>query len=70
MMGCNQMESQNKSTQLSSKEAMILGVYHFDNPGMDTYNLEIDDYFTKNRQAEIQEVVDLLAANIAGLCAT
>ena len=64
MMGCNQMESQNKSTQLStkaSKEAMVLGVYHFDNPGMDTYNLEIDDYFTKNRQAEIQEVVDLLA---------
>jgi hypothetical protein len=58
------MESLNKSTQLSSKaskEAMILGVYHFDNPGMDTYNLEIDDYFTKNRQAEIQEVVDLLA---------
>jgi len=64
LIGCDQMGSQNKSTQLSSgatKEAMILGVYHFDNPGMDTYNLEIDDYFTKQRQTEIREVVDLLA---------
>lgn len=64
ILGCNQNEVQNKSTQLSSiasKEAMILGVYHFNNPGMDTYNLEIDDYTTKRRQAEIQEVVDVLA---------
>ena len=55
-MACSQIKSSNKSTQLSSKapkEAMILGVYHFDNPGMDTYNLEIDDYFTKTRQTEI-----------------
>ncbi|MCG2417958.1 DUF5694 domain-containing protein [Aequorivita sp. F47161] len=65
IMGSNQVRSQNKSAQLSykaSKEAILLGVYHFDNPGMDTYNLEIDDYFTKKRQAEIQEVVALLAA--------
>ncbi len=64
ILGCNQNEVQNKSKQLSSissKEAMILGVYHFNNPGMDTYNLEIDDYTTKRRQAEIQEVVDVLA---------
>ncbi|WP_250437041.1 DUF5694 domain-containing protein [Hanstruepera flava] len=61
--GCNQNENKFKPSQLSSlatKEVMILGVYHFNNPGMDTYNLEIDDYFTKRRQAEIREVVDLL----------
>lgn len=63
-VGFSQKESQNISAQLSSsvtKEAMILGVYHFSNPGMDTYNLEVGDYFTKKRQSEIQEVVDLLA---------
>ena len=63
IMGCNQKETSNESAQLSnlaSKEAMILGVYHFDNPGKDTYNLEIDDYSTNKRQSEIQEVVDLL----------
>lgn len=64
IIGCSQKETQNKSIKSNSlalKEAMILGVYHFNNPGKDTYNLEIDDYSTKKRQAEIQEVVNLLA---------
>jgi hypothetical protein len=64
IMGCDKMGCLNQSAQLSSRattEAMILGVYHFNNPGMDTYNLEIDDYFTQKRQAEIREVVELLA---------
>ena len=63
-IGCNQKTTRDLSTQLpsmASKEAIILGVYHFDNPGLDTYNTEIDDYSTKKRQSEIQEVVDLLA---------
>jgi hypothetical protein len=63
IMGCNQKRTSNKAVQLSnlaSKEVMLLGVYHFDNPGMDTYNTEIDDYSTKKRQSEIQEVVNLL----------
>ncbi|NVK52105.1 MAG: hypothetical protein HWD85_04165 [Flavobacteriaceae bacterium] len=59
-IGCNQKITRDSST-LASKETLILGVYHFDNPRMDTYNLEIDDYSTKKRQSEIQEVVDLLA---------
>jgi hypothetical protein len=40
---------------------MLLGVYHFDNPGLDKYNLEIDDYFSDKRQNEIAEVVALLS---------
>lgn len=64
IVGCNQQETQRKSTQSSSenlKEAMILGVYHFNNPGQDSYNLKIGNYYTDKRQSEIQEVVDLLA---------
>jgi len=42
-------------------QVMLLGVYHFDNPGRDKNNLEIDDYFTAERQKEINETVDLLS---------
>ncbi|HAD96177.1 MAG TPA: hypothetical protein DCG19_02165 [Cryomorphaceae bacterium] len=41
--------------------ALLLGMYHFNNPGQDTYNMEVDDYFSETRQKEIAEVVDLLA---------
>ena len=44
-----------------SKKVMILGVYHFNNPGQDTYNITTDNYFSEKRQAEIKEVVDLIA---------
>jgi hypothetical protein len=43
-------------------EIMLVGVYHFSNPGKDTYNLTVDDYLAANRQEQIQEVVDLLAS--------
>ncbi|ADR20708.1 DUF5694 domain-containing protein [Marivirga tractuosa] len=39
---------------------MLLGVYHFNNPGQDTYNTKIDDYYSDRRQEEIKEVVGLL----------
>jgi hypothetical protein len=39
---------------------MLLGVYHFNNPGKDSYNTEVDDYWSDKRQKEIKEVVDLL----------
>lgn len=44
----------------SKKEVILLGVYHFDNPGQDSYNTEVDDYFSENRQKEIEEVVSRL----------
>ena len=57
--------SQNKQTQIFSENSegisiMVFGVYHFNNPGKDTYNTEIDDYGLDKRQKEIKEVVDLL----------
>ncbi len=42
-------------------EVMVLGTFHFDNPGRDLINVETDDVLTKKRQAEIQAVVDGLA---------
>ena len=42
-------------------QVMILGVYHFSNPGKDKYNLSVDDYFNNKRQDEINEVNELLA---------
>ena len=49
-------ESEDTKTQV-----MLLGVYHFDNPGKDKHNLKIDDYLTEKRQQEISEVISLLS---------
>lgn len=59
--GCSQIEQ----TQLLSENSkntsiMLLGVYHFDNPGKDSYNTEVEDYRLDKRQKEIKVVVDLL----------
>lgn len=42
-------------------EVMILGSYHFANPGADMVNLEVDDMLTPRRQREIQILTDTLA---------
>ena len=41
---------------------LYLGSYHMSNPGADQFNLEADDVLQPKRQAEIQEVIDLLKA--------
>ncbi|MGI9530556.1 DUF5694 domain-containing protein [Lutimonas sp.] len=64
IMGCDSKSNGKVPSELSPQtmnHALILGVYHFNNPGKDTYNLKIDDYFSEIRQEEIQELVDLLA---------
>jgi len=42
-------------------EVMILGVYHFANPGQDVVNLEVDDMLAPRRQREIRTLADTLA---------
>lgn len=42
-------------------EVMILGTYHFANPGLDMHNAEIDDVLSPQRQKEVAAVVDALA---------
>ncbi|MEM1246872.1 MAG: DUF5694 domain-containing protein [Acidobacteriota bacterium] len=42
-------------------DVLILGTYHFANPGQDMVNLEVDDVLSKTRQEEIVALVDSLA---------
>ena len=56
----SELESKTRPSQ-ERVEIMLLGVYHFNNPGADEFNNTIDDYYSPQRQAELHEVVDLLA---------
>ncbi len=52
------------ATQAASEqpiEVMILGTYHFANPGLDMHNAEIDDVLAPKRQEEVVAVVNALA---------
>lgn len=42
-------------------EVLVLGSYHMGNPGRDIFNTMADDVLAPKRQAEIRELVDLLA---------
>lgn len=43
-------------------EVMVLGTYHMDNPGADLVNMEADDVLAPARQAELDALVERLAA--------
>lgn len=42
-------------------EVMVLGTYHFSNPGRDLNNIEADDVLSARRQAELVALTDALA---------
>ena len=42
-------------------EVMVLGTYHFANPGRDLHNITADDVLSPRRQAELAAVVEALA---------
>ena len=42
-------------------EVMILGTYHFANPGADEVNIEADDVLSSARQSEIRAVAESLS---------
>lgn len=42
-------------------QIMILGMYHFANPGLDVVKFNVDDVLAPKRQAEIAELVNSLA---------
>jgi hypothetical protein len=42
-------------------EVLVLGVYHMGNPGRDVFNMEADDVLSPRRQAEIAELIEVLA---------
>ncbi|WP_375559629.1 DUF5694 domain-containing protein [Bernardetia sp. OM2101] len=49
-----------EANNTQKKSALLLGMYHFDNPNRDTYNMKVDDYLSVKRQNQIQEVADSL----------
>ena len=49
------------STPAETAQVMILGTYHFDNPGLDVVKTEIADVLAPAKQAEIERIVDALA---------
>lgn len=42
-------------------QVMVVGTFHFDNPGLDYRNLEVDDVLKPRRQAEIAAIVRALS---------
>ena len=42
-------------------QVMVLGTYHFANPGLDLHNAKVDDVLAPKRQAELEALVDALA---------
>jgi hypothetical protein len=42
-------------------EVLVLGTYHMGNPGQDMFNMKADDVLAPKRQAEIRELLNLLA---------
>lgn len=59
----NASEAQSASDRTSNPvQVMVLGMYHFANPGRDVVNMEVDDVLSPKRQAEIADVVESLAA--------
>src|SRR3712207_2428933 len=45
----------------NSARILILGTYHMNNPGQDTYNTQADDVLAPKRQKEITELIEKLA---------
>ena len=43
-------------------EVMVLGAYHFGNPGLDTNNIKVDSVLTPQRQADLERVAAALAS--------
>src|SRR5262245_3386077 len=46
----------------AATQVMVLGVWHFANPGLDLANVTSDDVLAANRQAELERVAAALAA--------
>jgi len=42
-------------------QVMVLGTYHFDNPGQDLHNMKVDSVLTRAKQAELADVASRLA---------
>src|SRR5213075_448366 len=53
--------AQNSSPAMTPIQVMVLGTYHFDNPGQDLHNMKVDSVLTPAKQAELADVASRLA---------
>src|SRR5205814_2757867 len=53
--------AQSSTPTLSSIQVMVLGTYHFGNPGQDMHNMKVDSVLTPAKQAELGDVASRLA---------
>lgn len=51
-----------QEAQDASVQVLVLGVYHMNNPGRDIANVEAEDVTTPQRQREMEDLADRLAA--------
>lgn len=55
------VQHQLKTSADEIKHIMILGTYHFGNPGLDLNNMEADDVLSERRQVELEVLSETLA---------
>ncbi len=62
-VGCAPGEARQAEPQTSSQDirVMVIGTYHFSNPGLDVNNIEADSVLTDSRQAELAALANSLA---------
>jgi hypothetical protein len=53
--------AQSSTPASTPTQVMVLGTYHFDNPGQDMHNMKVDSVLTPAKQAELAEVASRLA---------
>ena len=49
------------AAQQQPVQVMVLGSYHFGNPGRDKVNAHVDDVTTQQRQRELEALADAIA---------
>ena len=54
-------EEDNQQNDERPVQVMVLGTYHFSNPGMDLNNVEADDVLSERRQHELAEIARALS---------
>lgn len=58
----SQASAQNSAAEAEPVRIMVLGAYHFGNPGLDLNNAEADDVLSDQRQAELEALTEALLA--------
>lgn len=55
-----QTKGQPDSPPAKKVQVLVLGAFHMDNPGLDLFNLQVDDVLAPKRQKEIAELIAAL----------